>query len=416
MGIEDRAPTAEELERMKAFVRRGMESGAFGISTGLEYIPGRYSRTEEVIELAKVAASYGGIYDTHYRDEFFDMLASIEEGIEIAVKARIPVHFGHFKIIGEHNWGKMGDAIALIEEARRRGLEITADQYPWNNGAVSLLHHHLQIPEELTHLAATLHAAREPRLSGEERERRQADYLKALRESLLEPASRAAIRKATEQGLEGPEHNNWIRRWGYDWFRVVRTEKHPEYLDQTVNQIAHWKATTGFDLVADLIAEEGEALGVSIGPFSPSDVEIALVQPWMAHSTDGTLSPLGEGFPHPRSYGSYARLLEHYVIERGILRLEEAVRKSTSLPAQILGLRDRGLLREGAFADVIVFDPEKVRNRSTYSDPHHYAEGFDFVLVNGEVVLGDGSLSGAAPGRVLRHRQPDLVPRGPVSP
>ncbi len=401
MGIEDRAPTAEELERMKSFIRRGMESGAFGISTGLEYVPGRYSTTEEVIELGKVAASYGGIYDTHYRDEFFDMTKSIEEGIRISEEARIPVHFGHFKVIGEHNWGQMAKAIELVDEARGRGLDITADQYPWNNGAVSYLHHHLQFPPELTELQGL--------------ERSSKEYLEALRAALQKPESRAAIRLATEQGLTGPQHNNWIRHWGYDWFRVVRSLQHHEYLDQTITQIAYWKATTGFDLVADLIVEEGEDLGVSIGPFSPDEVELAMAQPWMAHSTDGTLSPLGEGFPHPRSYGSYARLIETYVRERGVLSLEEAIRKSTSLPAQILGLRDRGLIREGAWADLVVFDPENVRNRSTYSDPHHYAEGFDVVVVNGEVVLREGRLTGAAPGRVLRHRKPDLAP-GPFPP
>jgi N-acyl-D-aspartate/D-glutamate deacylase len=398
MGIEARPPTAAELEKMKAFIRRGMEKGAFGISTGLEYIPGRYSKTDEVIELSKVAASFGGIYDTHYRDEFFDMLDSIREGIEISEKAGLPVHFGHIKVIGEHNWGKMAEAVRLIDQARRRGLDITADQYPWENGAVGHLHDHLQIPPELGELFSLW------------RGRNRETYLPALRQALADPLSRAAIRRATEGGLEGPEYNNWIRHWGYDWFRVVRSKKHHEYLHQTIAQIAYWKATTGFDLVADLIVEEGDDLGVSIGPFSKEDVEKVMVQPWLAHSTDGTLGPLGEGFPHPRSYGSYARLIEHYVGERGLLTLEEAVRKSSSLPAQILGLRDRGLVRQGAFADLIVFDPEKVHNRSTYSDPHRYAEGFDLVIVNGAIVLEDGKLTGATPGRILRHRQPDLGP------
>jgi N-acyl-D-amino-acid deacylase len=147
-----------------------------------------------------------------------------------------------------------------------------------------------------------------------------------------------------------------------------------------------------------------------MGPFSPEDVAIAMVQPWMAHSTDGSLGPLGQGYPHPRSYGSYARLIEHYVRELGLLTLEDAIRKSTSLPAQILGLRDRGRLREGAWADVVIFDPEKVHNASTYMDPHHYAEGFDVVMVNGQVVLQDGKVTGATPGLVLRHRKPDLGP------
>jgi len=398
MGIEAREPTSAELEKMSAFIRRGMESGAFGISTGLEYIPGRYSKTDEVVELAKVAAAFGGIYDTHYRDEFFDMLDSIREGVAISEKAGIAVHFGHIKVIGEHNWGKMAEAVRLIEEARRRGLDITADQYPWENGAVGHLHDHLQIPPDLSDLFSLW---RKP-----DREA----YLAALRKALGDPGSRAAIRRATEGGLEGPEYNNWIRHWGYDWFRVVRSKKHHEYLDQTITRIAYWKGTTGFDLVADLVMEEGSDLGVSIGPFSPEDVERAMAQPWLAHSTDGALGPLGEGFPHPRSYGSYARLIEHYVRERKLLTLEEAVRKSTSLPAQILGIRDRGQIREGAWADLVVFEPEKVHNASSFMDPHHYAEGFSVVIVNGTVVLEDGKLTGATPGRVLRHRRPDLGP------
>ncbi|MGH9198390.1 MAG: amidohydrolase family protein, partial [Acidimicrobiia bacterium] len=234
-----------------------------------------------------------------------------------------------------------------------------------------------------------------------------------LRRALQDPVQRAAIRRATDGGLEGDEYNNWIKRWGYDWLRIVRSKRHHEYLDQTINQIAYWKATSGFDVMADLIVEEGNDVGISIGPFSPEDVNKALVQSWVAHSTDGSLGPLGQGYPHPRSYGSYARLIEHYVRQIGLLSLEEAIRKSTSLPARILGLRDRGILREGAWADIVIFDPAHVRNRSTFDDPHHYAEGFGIVMVNGEIVLQEGKVTGATPGMILRHRKPSLGP-GPA--
>jgi N-acyl-D-aspartate/D-glutamate deacylase len=265
----------------------------------------------------------------------------------------------------------------------------------------------------MTELFSLWRKTMDPRASREEREQNLDVYLEALSQALQDPTSRMTLRLATEAGLEGPEFNNWINHWGYDWFRVLRTKKHPEYLGQTINQIAYWKATTGFDLVADLIIDEGMDLGVSMGPFSPENVKKAMVQPWMCFSTDGSLGPLGQGFPHPRTYGSYARVIEHYVRELGVLSLEEAIRKSTSLPAQILGLRDRGMIREGTWADIVIFEPEKVHNRSTYPDPHHYAEGFDVVIVNGQIVLQHGELTGATPGMVLRHRQPDLGP-GPA--
>jgi N-acyl-D-aspartate/D-glutamate deacylase len=364
-----------------------------------------------VIELSKVAAAYGGMYDTHYRDEFNNMLKSIEEGIEISEKAGLPVHFGHIKVIGEHNWGKMEKALEMINEARARGLDITADQYPWDNGAVSTLHSHLQVPPSLKELHQAWRDA--SGFDGNRARDGRDAYLAALRKALVDPDARVAIRRATEWGLDGPEYNNWIKQWGYDWFRVVRTRKHPEFLDQTITQIAYWKASSGFDIVADLIVEEGNDIGISMGPFSSADVRKAMIQPWVAHSTDGALTALGQGFPHPRSYGSYPRLIEYYVRELRLLTLEEAIRKSTSLPARILGLRDRGTLREGAWADVIVFDPAKVHNASTYADPHHYAEGFDTVMVNGTVVLENGKTTGATPGRVLRNRLPDLGP-GPT--
>lgn len=200
IGIENRAPSAAELDQMKAFIRRGMESGAFGISTGLQYIPGRYSDTREVIELSKIAAAYGGIYDTHYRDEFNNMLKSIEEGIEISEQAGLPVHFGHIKVIGEHNWGKMARAIELIDAARARGLDITADQYPWDNGAVSTLHAHLQVPPSLEDLHQLWRAA-----SGFDGRREGGDAY---------PAGAAdCARRSGESGCDPAGHGRRARRF-----------------------------------------------------------------------------------------------------------------------------------------------------------------------------------------------------------
>lgn len=407
MGIEDRAPTEEELERMKALVKQGMENGAFGLSTGLEYIPGIYSRTDEVIELAKVAASYGGIYDSHYRDEFYGFLDSVREAIEIAEKANIPVNLGHFKVIGKHNWGKMPEAVRLIEEARARGLEITADQYPWDNGATGYLHDLLQVPPGLgriSDLYARLQPSRRPDVAGlpqEEVKRIRSEYLAELIKALKDPELRDKIREATEKGLPGPESRNWIKKWGYDWMRVVRSRKHPEYLGQVIAEICSWKGVDAFTVVSDLIVAEGEELGVSIGPLSEEDVITAMKQPWVMHSSDGSLVPFGQGFVHPRSYGSFPRVLGRYVREKKMLGLEEAVRKMTSLPAQTLRLRDRGLLREGFWADITIFDPETIIDKATYIDPHQYSEGIFYVLVNGQIVLERGEMTGAAPGKIL---------------
>ncbi len=403
MGIENRAPTPAELQKMEALVRQGMENGALGLSTGLEYIPGIYSSTDEVVQLTRIAKQYGGIYDSHYRDEFHEFLKSVDEGIEIAQKTGIQVHLGHFKIIGKRNWGMMAEGLRRLRQARARGLEITLDQYPWDNGATSNLEGLIQVPPALVELRQL----RDRRPSGvaqtqifAESERVRREYLSALVKALNEPASRAQLRAATEAGLTGPSDANWIHKWGYDWIRVVRSTQHPDYVGKLISEIADSSGKQPFDVMADLIDSEPD-IGVSIGPMLEANVAMVMKEPYVAFSSDGSLTEFGQGFPHPRAYGSFPRVFRKYVREDKVIALEDAVRKMTSYPAQILGMQDRGQIAIGTWADITIFDPATIADKSTYENPHQYSVGVSYVLVNGKVVLEDGKLTAERPGRLL---------------
>ncbi len=403
MGIENRTPTPAELQKMEALVRQGMENGAFGLSTGLEYIPGIYSSTDEVVQLTRIAKQYGGIYDSHYRDEFHEFLKSVDEGIEIAQKAGIQVHLGHFKIIGKRNWGMIPEGLRRIRQARARGLEITLDQYPWDNGATSNLEGLIQVPPALVELRQLEDRRRSgvaQTQSFAESERVRREYLSALVKALNEPASRAQLRAATEAGLTGPSDANWIHKWGYDWIRVVRSTQHPDYVGKLISEIADSSGKQPFDVMADLIDSEPD-IGVSIGPMLEANVAMVMKEPYVAFSSDGSLTEFGQGFPHPRAYGSFPRVFRKYVREDKIIALEDAVRKMTSYPAQILGMQDRGQIAIGTWADITIFDPATIADKSTYENPHQYSVGVSYVLVNGKVVLEDGKLTAERPGRLL---------------
>ena len=408
MGIDNRAPSPAELQKMRDLVKQGMQNGSFGLSTGLEYIPGIYSKTDEVIELSRVAAQYGGIYDSHYRDEFQEFLQSVDEGIQIAGKAHIPVHLGHFKIIGKHNWWMMPEGLRRIREARSRGLEITLDQYPWDNGATSNLEGLIQVPPEmqpLRDMKDVMPAGVAQTQSFAERQRMMDEYRAVLVKALKDPLTRSQLRTATEQGLSSPSDPNWIHKWGYDWIRVVRSIKNPDYINHVISEIASWRGVGGFDVISDLISEEGADVGVSIGPMLEDNVALAMKEPYLAFSSDGSLVPFGVGYPHPRAYGSFARVYRKYVRDQNVITLEDAVRKMTTLPAQILGIRDRGRVAVGNWADIVVFDPQTIADKSTYASPHQYAVGVVHVLVNGKAVLADGKMTGALPGKLLLHNR-----------
>ncbi|HEX6939756.1 MAG TPA: D-aminoacylase [Longimicrobiales bacterium] len=373
MGTEDRAPTPAELERMQAMVARAMEEGAIGLSTGLRYVPGTYAETEEIIALAKVAARYGGIYISHIRDEGAGSVEAVAEVIRIAREAGIPAQISHHKLMGRAQWGQSVRTLGLVDAARAEGLDITLDQYPYTATSTG------------TGVLFPSWAL--------------AGGTEALRKRLEDPETRAAI-------VAGIKATILEERGGGDLSRIqlARVPFHPEWEGKTFADIAkeRGRAPT-LDFAAELAIEiqtQGGASGVW-HVVSEEDVRRILTHPWTMISSDGALGALGAGHPHPRGYGAFPRVFARYVREQGVLSLEEAVRKMTSLPAWRIGQPERGRIAEGFYADITVFDPEQIEDRATFVDPHRFSVGVVHVLVNGEPVLRDRSLTGARPGRVL---------------
>jgi dihydroorotase/N-acyl-D-amino-acid deacylase len=374
MGNVDRAATPAELEKMRALVDQGMRDGAFGLSSGLFYVPGRFTSTEEVVELARVAGRAGGIYISHMRDEAAAIVDSVTETIAIGERGRLPTQITHHKIIGRGNWGRSDATLRLVDEARARGVDATIDQYPYTASSTSIQ-------------AALLPAWAQ--------EGKREDVLARLRE----PASRARIKTETvrlirEERGGGDARNIVLARCEWDGALAGRN------LAEVARRRGREPSLEGAAEAALWIVEQGgcQAVFHAIGE---EDVERILKHPATMIATDGEIPVFGEGSPHPRSYGTFARVLGVYVRERRVLSLEEAVRKMTSFPAQRLSLGDRGLLRAGLKADVAVFDPASVRDRATFDRPHQYAEGFSLVIVNGQVVLESGAMTAVRPGRVL---------------
>jgi N-acyl-D-amino-acid deacylase len=383
MGYEARDPTQGELEKMKELTAEAMEAGAYGLSTGLIYPPGIFAKTEEIIELAKVAARYGGIYDTHIRGEGKTLMKALEEAIKIGEKAGISVHISHHKAANKEVWGRSADTLATMEEARKRGVDITADQYPYRAGSTGLA----------TLLPPWAHEG------GMER----------LLERLRDPELRRRMRENVEEGL--PEWENFAGELGWENIYVTRviTEENKHLEGKNLSEIREARGdpdecTSLFDL---LLEEEGAA-GMILFSMDEGDIRRIMKHHLQMVGTDsGSSSTTGfmrRGKPHPRGYGSYPKILGRYVRELGVLRLEEAIRKMTSMPAQRFGILDRGLLRPGMRADITVFDPDTVIDKATYQDPHQYPEGIEYVVVNGVVTVDKGTYTGALAGKTLRKR------------
>jgi len=383
MGNVNRAPTAEELENMESLVGQSMREGAIGVSSGLIYTPNLFARTEELIELAQVATRYGGLYTTHIRGEGSNSVQALSEAIEIAEKAGLPGHILHFKMNGQANWGHMAGLIELIQAARDRGLDITADQYPYTAGMTSLQQ---CLPPKYLEGTADQVVAR-----------------------LKDPKARDEIRTAIAHGLPGWD-NNEVKDCG-GWHGVMlascQRPENKQYEGKRMDEVAALMGKDPVDALCDLlIAEHGTPMAIYFS-MSEADVELAMKQSWVGIGSDGaavnpTMAFMGR--PHPRFYGTFPRVLGVYVREKHVLTLPDAVRKMTSLPAQIIGLQDRGLLRSGMAADLAIFDPRTVRDRATYEDPSQYPAGIRYVIVNGVVVIDQGEHTGAKPGRVLRGR------------
>ncbi len=374
IGGANRAPSDEELERMRALVRRGMEHGAFGLSSGLFYTPGSYATTEEVIALARVASESGGLYTSHIRDEGNygeGVVAAVQEVIRIAEEASTVGIVSHMKALGPDNWGLSMAATMRIENARARGVQVFADQYPYEASSTNLRAALLPGGVELP----------------------PAEKLAQPRDALT------ADERKSREALEAIVRENIRRRGGPASLQIAFYAPDRSLQGKNVKQIADARGVAPEIAAIDLMARGGASI-VSFN-MSEADIRHIMLKPYTMVSSDGGLVAMGSGQPHPRNYGAFARRLAVYVRERQVTSLEEAVRAMTSLPALVFGMKDRGLIREGAAADIAVFDPAAVRDRATYTDPHQLAAGMSWVLVNGVPVIQDGSFTAALPGKVL---------------
>jgi N-acyl-D-amino-acid deacylase len=382
IGEDNRAPTPAELERMKALVREAMQDGAVGLSTSLQYAPAPYASTEELIALASEAAKFGGTYASHIRNEGDAIDTALDEAFRIGREAHIPVEIWHLKAAGRANWGRMPEIVARIEKARQSGIDVAADTYAYT-------------------AAFNTFSAIIPPWAHEGGD-------KKLIERLKDPALRARIRKEME--TPSSEWNNeWQQVTGPEAFIVgaVQNPKLVPLQGKTIAEIAKLWNKDPIDTVFDLLVEDQAFTSVAFFIMAEPDVATALRQPWVSVCNDsqGT-SPdglLGREHPHPRAYGAFPHVLRKYVREDKVLSLEDAIRKFSALPAQRMRLGDRGVLKIGMWADVVVFDPEQVRDLATFDKPNQLSAGMRFVLVNGVPVIEEGRTTNALPGKVLTH-------------
>jgi N-acyl-D-amino-acid deacylase len=380
MGDADRAPTPEELERMRGLVAEAMEDGAMGLSTGLIYAPASFATTEEVVELARVAARYGGGYASHIRSEGERLVEAIQEAIRIGEEAGTWVQVHHLKASGRANWGKMRQAVATIEAARARGVDVTADQYPY--------------PASGTGLDAVI-----PNWA-------HAGGTDSLLARLADPQTRARLRRELTEG--GTDWRIGASSGGPNGVMIagVGTDSLKKYQGMRLDEVARARGQEVVDALFDVLLADRAGTSAIYFSMSEEDIEHAMRQPWVsvgidagARAADSTIT----GKPHPRAYGSFPRILCRYVRERKVIPLEDAVRKFTALPAARVGLDDRGVIKEGMYADVTIFNPDTVCDRATFEDPVQTPVGIEHVLVNGVPVVRNGQVTGARPGRPLRR-------------
>jgi N-acyl-D-amino-acid deacylase len=381
LGDADVQPTPEQLDKMKALVRDAMRDGAVGVSTSLMYAPAPYAKTEEIIALASEASKFGGIYATHMRNESDSVLESIDEAVRIGREARIPVEIWHFKVAGKANFGHMPELVARVNKARAEGVDVEADTYAytaWFNSMSAFV-------------PAWAHDGGDAKLI----------------ERLKDPATRARIRKDMETPSKDWD-NEWDEISGPQdvMISVVQNPALKKFQGKRLTEVAIALNKDPMDALFDLLIEDKAFTECAVFGMSEPDVALALQQPWVSVDNDSSgTSPegiLGEEHPHPRAYGTFPRILRRYVREEKRLTLEEAIRKFSALPAQRMRLTDRGVLKLGMWADVVVFDPETVRDVATFDDPNRLSEGMEYVLINGVPVVENGKMTGALPGKVLR--------------
>ncbi len=381
MGFDKRKPRPSELGKMRTVTAQCMREGAFGLSTGLIYSPSGFAQTPEIIELCKVVAKYGGIYATHIRGEGETLIQAVKEAITIGAKAKVPVEIAHHKASGRKNWGKVQTSLKIIHEARERGIDVTCDVYPYTAGATGLS----------TAIPPWAHEG----------------GIKRLLQRLREEDTRARIKREIKNGITGWE--NMFTQAGPENVLITNSEKNRRYQGKTIAQLARRKRMNPIEFVFDLLLEEDGNVGIVLFMMREEDMNRVLSDPIsMIGSDASSMAPygiLGKGKPHPRAYGTFPRVLGRYVREKSQLNLPEAIRKMTSLPAQKLGLWDRGFIRVGAWADLVILDESKIADTATYADPNKYPKGIEYVVVNGRIVIRKQKHTKLLQGKVLRKNR-----------
>jgi len=375
MGTANRAPTAAELQRMRTMVAQAMGQGAFGLSTGLRYIPGFYSNVDEVVALSQVAADSGGIYTSHLREEAVGLLSGVAEALEIGRRAHIPVVLTHHKVVGQKMWGKSTVTLAMVDSARRAGTDVMIDQYPYTASHTGL--DILMPPWSLA--------------GGDS----------ALRRRLEDPVLNDSIEQGVIDNLLNDRGGGDLKRVQFSRVSWDSTLNGKTLYDLVVRLNIEPTIANAAPVVIDAVIRGGA--GTIFHVLDEEDVKRIMAHPQTMIASDGRLNRLGDAVPHPRAYGTFPRVLGKYVREDKVLTLEQAVRKMTGMPAARLGLTDRGCLREGCAADVTIFSAEQVKDVGSYADPHHYPEGIPWVIVNGVPVVDSGTFTAARPGKVLRR-------------
>jgi len=374
MGFDNRKPTKNEIKKMKKLLAQSLKEGVFGLSTGLIYPPGIYSTTEELIELSKILLEYNGIYTSHIRGEGDSLVDAVSEAIEIGRESGAPIHVSHHKAGGKENYGKTATTLAMIEKARNEKIDITCDVYPYLAGST-----------DITALLPpwTLEGG-----------------IKKMVEKVKNPLVQKEIKGDIEEGKT--KFFNIIKGTGWKNIVVCSSEKE-EIEGKSLIEIAKTQNKDPYEILFDLLIEEEGNTGIIIFMMDESDVSAVISNKFsMIGSDSNAWNPSAGGMPHPRAYGTFPRVLAEYVRKKKLLSLEEAIRKMTSFPSTRFGIENRGLIKEGFFADLIIFDAKKIRDKATYVDPHQYPEGIYYVIVNGEVVVENRRHIGVLPGKVLR--------------
>ncbi len=372
LGVGDVRPSEKQLSEMSELLNEAMSAGAFGMSSGLIYVPGMFSDTYELIELAKIVSRYGGIYSTHIRNEGVGLLDAVIEAIQVGLASGVSLEISHVKAAGPPAWGSVPKVLNLIEEYVRRGYDFSADAYPYTASSTGL---EALLPTWV-------------REEGPEK----------MIEKLSNPNLLSKLRNFLERyGIPEEGHSDW------DKIRISYSESHPEVLGRSIEEISRVWESDPVSTIAKLLIEDKGLTSVVIHTMNDEDVTKAVSHPLVAIGSDGSVMRFGKGMPHPRNYGTFPRIIARYVRELKVLSLPEAVRKMTSLPARKLGLHDRGLLRPGFKADLVVFNYYTMRDRATFENPHIYSTGVEYLLVNGKLVIREGKHTEVKPGRFLRR-------------